>query len=412
MTKLWIRHFTIEMFLILFLFSAACRAVPPEHVYIGQISASSVLLAWGTTAGHGNTIGRDSTPLGKAEVKIAGRILPATHNWLEVNGLQPDTSYPYEVVVNGRSIGSGTVRTYPAKADSLAFFVIGDFGTGGQPQYRVAAAMDKEFEKRRNSKNPVRFVITTGDNIYADVPKPVASHSGAADADWESKFFRPYSNLLAAIPFYPTLGNHDGNESEKQGDLPAYLDNFYFPGNKPARYYQFQFGGLVDFFALDATKNTLPGTGKLVYAPGGEQHLWLTNALAESKAPWKIPYFHEPPYTAGPFHGPSRNQLSHFVDLFKQHGVAAVFNGHEHNFQISDPSKTGGITYVISGAGGELRSGDISAKLAKAGMKAFAAQHHFLVVEIQGKRMEITPVNGDGKPIGKYEVTLPSSDIR
>ena len=267
--------------------------------------------------------------------------------------------------------------------------------------------MNGEFEKRRGTASPVRFVLTTGDNIYADIPLPIALHSGDSDSDWESKFYLPYNKLIAQIPFYPTLGNHDGNDVEKRGDLTAYLDNFFFPGNMPARYYTFNYAGLVDFFALDTTKNSLQGPRKAAYLKNGEQDWWLQSAFAASKSPWKIPYFHTPPYTAGPLRSPSLSKLSHFVELFKRNGVAVVFNGHEHNFQIGNPEKTGGITYVISGAGGELRKGDISSRLAKAGMKAFLSERHFLLVEIRNKRMEITPISDEGKPLGNFVVSLP-----
>ena len=394
------------MFLFLFL-AALNAAAQGNHTYVGLITADSALIAWGTTAGRGNTIGRESVPLGKAEVLIDSRTEASGHNWLVVSGLRPDTAFPYEVRIDGRKFGEGTVRTYPEKSDTLTFFVIGDWGTGKPPQYHVAAAMDREFVKRRDTASPVRFVLTTGDNIYADVPKPVPLRSGDADSDWETKFYRPYAKLIAEIPFYPTLGNHDGNDVEKRGDLSAYLDNFFFPGNKPARYYRFNYAGLADFFALDTTKNTLQGPRKEAFLKNGGQHHWLQSALGESKAPWKIPYFHTPPYTAGPLHAPALKKLAHFVELFKQSGVAVVFNGHEHNFQISDSGRTGGITYVISGSGGELRKGDIQQKLAKAGMKAFAAVRQFLVVEINGKRMEITPISEEGKSLGNYVVRLP-----
>jgi len=404
-TKLWIIQFTLEMFLLPVLVPAALAQ--GVHHYVGQITSNSALIAWGTTAGRGNTIGRESVPLGKAKVLIDGRNLPAEKNWLVVGGLRPDSNYPYEITVDGRSIGKGTVRTYPEKSDKLTFFVMGDWGTGKQPQYHVADFMTREFEKRRSTASPVRFVLTTGDNIYADIPKPIAFHSGEADSDWEAKFFVPYQKLIAEIPFYPSLGNHDGNDTEKRGDLPAYLDNFFFSNNIPARYYTFNYAGLADFFALDSTKSTLEGSPKEAYEKDGEQHRWLQAALAKSNAQWKIPYFHSPPYTAGPYHKPELSKLAHFVELFRQRGVRVVFNGHEHNFQISDSAKTGGITYVITGAGGELRAGDISQKLAKAGMKAFAAEHHFLVVEISGKRMEITPISDTGRALGNYVVTLP-----
>ena len=66
-------------------------------------------------------------------------------------------------------------------------------------QYKIAGVMPAEFVRRRNSDNPVRFVITTGDNIYASTRMgQLALWSGNEDRHWESKFFRPYERLLGA----------------------------------------------------------------------------------------------------------------------------------------------------------------------------------------------------------------------
>jgi hypothetical protein len=365
------------------------------HTYIGQISSRAVLVAWGTAEAAGNTIGRRSSSHGKAAVKLGPRTVETTQNWAIVDELAPDTRYPYEVLLNGRRIGGGAVRTYPERADRLVFFVMGDYGNGSSAQYRLADVLWNEYQKRSASEDPVRFVLTTGDNIYADVNFGLlAARSGDEDWHWETKFFRPYERLISEIPFYPTLGNHDGNASESRRDMEVYLDNFFFPGNTPARYYRFSFGGLAEFFALDSTDNTASGPPAAAYGPESAQFAWMREFLPASKAPWKIPYFHHPPFNAGPRHAPDLAVLRHWVDLFRSSGVKVVFNGHEHNFQFSaQNAATGGVCYVISGAGGELRHGNVLRKMASANMVGWAAQQHFLVVEIDRRTMRITPVS-------------------
>lgn len=367
------------------------------YVYVGNITADSALIAWGSTIGtHGrNTIGRGSISMGPAAVRIDNRTLPTTRNWMDVRDLKPDTTYPYDVFVNDRRIGGGEVRTYPQRASRLTFFVIGDYGIGDSFQNRIAQAMWKEYQKREGTDNPVRFIITMGDNIYAyvNIASLVVS-SGNQDQDWDTKFYRPYQEILGRIPFHPVLGNHDGNASENRGDLAVYLDNFFFPENKPARYYTFSFGGLADFFALDSTDNTEKGPPAAQYGRNSPQWPWLQEAMGASVAPWKIPYFHHPPFTAGPAHPPSYSAERHWLDLFERSGVKVAFSGHEHNLQFSEDSEaTGHIRYIISGAGGQLRDGDVTKKMAAAHIEGWAAHRHFLVVEIEGRTMRITPVS-------------------
>ena len=115
-----------------FLFTAVGLFAQGAYVYVGDITPESALIAWGNTSGtHGrNTIGRQSISMGPAAVRIDNRTLLTTRNWMDVRGLKPDTSYPYEIFVNDRHIGGGEVRTYPLRASRMTFFVIGDFGTG------------------------------------------------------------------------------------------------------------------------------------------------------------------------------------------------------------------------------------------------------------------------------------------
>jgi tartrate-resistant acid phosphatase type 5 len=380
--------------LSLALSGAAAQSV---HTYIGQITPTSVLIAWGSTQGGANTIGRESKPLGAAQVRIDHRTLPAQHNWLDVTGLTPDTSYAYEVDVDGRRIGGSVVRTWPLRAGHLAFFAIGDYGDGSAGQRGVAAAMAAELYRRSQSADPVRFVLTLGDNIYASANLGyVIRGSGTDDRDWETKFFQPYQRLLDQIPFLPSPGNHDGNSSENASDLGTYLDNFFFPGNRPARWYHFDYGGLADFFSLDSTDNTPSGHPAPAYAPDGEQSRWLAEALSASRAPWKIPYFHHPLFNAGPGHGASYSVLRHWLDLFEKAGVRAVFAGHEHNYQYSEWSDlTGHARYFVSGAGGELRAGNVLANMARAHIEGWAAVRHFLLVEIDGGAMRVTPMSNE-----------------
>jgi hypothetical protein len=282
--------------------------------------------------------------------------------------------------------------------------------------------MWREYQRREAAGDPVRFVLTVGDNIYADVNMfYIVSGSGDEDRHWDRKFFRPYKNLLGRIPFCPTLGNHDGNATENRGDLAVYLDNFFFPGNRPARWYTFSFGGLADFFALDSTENSLAGRPSPAYLKDGEQFAWMEQAFAESRAPWKIPYFHHPPFNAGPGHGASLVALQHWVDLFRKSGVRVVFSGHEHNFQFSRRDEaTQNMLFVVSGAGGELRTANIEANMPRSHIAGWSPQRHFLDVEIEGTTMKITPLSYDevmvrdpeGNPVPlPITVTAEKSDV-
>ena len=388
------------------------------HAYVGRLSSSGVLLAWGTTRGGGNTIGRSSRALGPVTVTIDDRpvTVPPGQNWVETP-LPPDTEHRYKVVLDAgrRLIGEGVVRTWPdGDPDRLCFFVIGDYGDGGPGQAAVAKVMATVVREQEKANNPVRFVLTTGDNIYGKerlfFPR---QDTGDQDAHWESRFFAPYAEIVRSVPFYPSLGNHDGDESERAGDLDVYLDNFFLPGEIQAggRYYRFSYGKLAEFFCLDSTTNRharfpAPGVGS-----GSEQLRWVDEALRTSPARWKIPYYHHPRYCGGPGHT-SEPALLDLVGVLERRQVGVVFNGHEHNWQPIEQTTAAGrrLYHVITGAGGELRSdrpSAISLDGGKARLVDWAPRHHFLLVAIEGDRMTMTPIGTDARPIAKpLEVRL------
>jgi hypothetical protein len=386
----------LPRFLLLVAALAPAWAATSSYVYVGRTTTRSAIIAWGTTRGGVNTIGRNSVALGDATLELNGRHTIKGRNWMEVDGLNPDTEYPYSVTVNGRRIGAGTVHTLPERAASLRFFVIGDFGTGAAPQQAIARAMWIEYKRLATLGQAVRFVLTTGDNIYGSTFLGIPLHTSTGDDDshWDRRFFSPYAPLLAHVPFYPTLGNHDGNESETAGDLPVYLDNFFFPGNAAARYYSFTVGGLVDFFALDTTVNSYPAWPVPGMSPASSQYQWLKQELAHAHAPWRIAYGHHPPITAGPSHPPSWEEMKDIVGLFKSNKVAAYFCGHEHNFQLSTPEGPLSPTRMfLTGAGGELRPGDIRSKMRQNNIALWAPAHHFLSVEIDADVMRVQPIS-------------------
>jgi hypothetical protein len=88
--------------------------------------------------------------------------------------------------------------------------------------------------------------------------------------------------------------------------------------------------------------------------------------LAASTAPWKVVYFHQPPYNVGNSHGGVNNTSHPMRWPFEQWGADLVMSGHEHDYQyyasvveshldpdpaVPKPVPTG-IPYVVNGLGG------------------------------------------------------------
>ena len=114
------------------LFFALSANAQKFYTYLLDLGPTYVELSWGTTDGD-NTIGRSSVSHGPAIIKIAGRTIESTLNYVVIGDLQPEHDYTYEIAIGPTKVGSGEFRTWADRADKVRFFVIGDFGTGLAP---------------------------------------------------------------------------------------------------------------------------------------------------------------------------------------------------------------------------------------------------------------------------------------
>lgn len=261
-------------------------------------------------------------------------------------------------------------QTPAAPSEIVRFAVIGDMGTGGQRQIetgRRLAAVRERF--------PYTFVITTGDNIYG----------GQTLADLQRKFEVPYKEIIAAgVPFYASLGNHDGS-------IQANYKLFNMNGK---RYYTFV-KGPVQFFAIDSTFPTRVQLG------------WLEGALQESKSPWKIVYQHHPLYSSGLRHGPTERLQSNLEPLLTTFGVQVVIAGHEHFYERLVPRY--GVYHFITGAGGQLRRNGIR-KGSKDTAAGFDQDNSFMLIAIDGDTLTFEAVSRTGATVDRG--TIPRVPVR
>ncbi|HJQ25302.1 MAG TPA: metallophosphoesterase [Blastocatellia bacterium] len=213
----------------------------------------------------------------------------------------------------------------PAQTCNTRFAVIGDYGLAGQPEQDVA-----QLVKRWDAD----FIITTGDNNYEQgEAATIDQNIGQYYHEFIGPYLGRYGAGAVANRFFPALGNHDW---VAPGARP-YLDYFTLPGNE--RYYEFVYGP-VRLFAIDSDPNEPDGVRS-----DSAQASWLRGRLAAAPEPWKIVYFHHPPYSSGLEHG----STDYMQWPFKEWGATAVLTGHDHNYEriIRDD-----FPYFVNGLGG------------------------------------------------------------
>ena len=257
----------------------------------------------------------------------------------------------------------------------MRFAVIGDYGEGNQAEQDVANLV--------KSWNP-ELIITVGDNNYP---------SGAADTiddrvgRFYSEFIHPYTGAFGPGAgqnrFFPTLGNHDWDTASAQ----AYFDYFSLPGNE--RYYDFVWGP-VHFFAIDSDSREPDGVARI-----SPQAQWLQERLAASTSPWKIVYFHHPPYSSG-YHGP----VDWMAWPFAEWGASAVLSGHDHTYERL---LVGGIPYFINGVGG----GPIYyfIQIDPRSQRRYNDDYGAMLVTAEGEKLTFQFITRHGEMIDEYSIT-------
>jgi hypothetical protein len=424
------------------------------YIYLPTVTSQAALVAWGafyfrvSSKGHWklvddedlkyvhpprkDSIGAKSAPYGPARVEAydsnGARVATAkteasNHCWL--TGLSPDTEYIYKVFVKDEEWAEGErwdwspadkalaqmghrydnrFRTHPdsTTAAPLSFAAIGDFGVGvrrekpNRRQQAIADALHLAVETES-----VRLVLTTGDNIYArrKLLGILIGDTGDEDDDWFFTYFQPYRYIINRVPVYPSIGNHDAEETEECDDRAQVEDNFYIceriSGEEgrgrasfgPGLFYRFLYGSDIEFVCLDTSKEGFFRGHRLFEFP--KHWEFVEASFPESVSPprWRIPFAHHPPYSAGPQHYNTKS-MRRLLPLFARAGVRVVLAGHEHNFQHSHDA---GIDYFVTGAAGKFRGGTPT-RFEEARTQSWSAQCHFLLARIEGDRMTVRAI--------------------
>lgn len=234
----------------------------------------------------------------------------------------------------GLPFSIGTLRHLVDGGD-IIFLVVGDWGTGGALQRRIAASMVGVA-----ASSGAMFVLSTGDNIY---PDGVASD---VDPQWKTKFEKIYSEL--PLHWWSVLGNHD-HRGNPDAQIAYGKRNPRW--NMPGRTWRKDFsqGSAIDLSILG-----LDTTPIMQGAEGWKDQLtWLDKTLTASPAAVSVVVGHHPLRSYGHY-GDSQPLVKHLKPVLDKHRVRTYLCGHEHDMQlIRNPAD--GFSCLVSGGGGGER---------------------------------------------------------
>lgn len=301
------------------------------------------------------------------------------------------------------------------------------------------------------------FVVNTGDMITGFAQTTNFVKRGACALPEASgslkEILAPLQKKLPlpGLPtrFFPVIGNHDDNWDEKWYPDPygdGICDVFFMRGLVP-NHTRMHYAGRGsrpmpddEFYRLLCSKNEKRVYAEMAYYsfdyedahfivlrvnhnryniedPGNAHQLrWLEDDLAYarrkgSKVKGIFVFLHAPLFGSGDRHpnNPSNRKLG---ELFTQYRVEAVFSGHAHVYERSEPIAVHarapegerdvgrGTLYVTTGGGG--------AELHKFKEKPWysvvrAAVYHWIEVRVDGGKMHLRAIDVDGKQVDEVK---------
>ncbi|MEU6587289.1 metallophosphoesterase [Nocardia sp. NPDC046763] len=325
---------------------------------------------------------------------LPGR-LPHFYRWRTSDGFTTD------VVAACTAMPSARLALLPFR-----FTMMGDQGiddtppepTGMRPGAYRNGHSDSDAPDARNAENIQRqivasnpdFHILAGDICYADnshgggpdwfVPSGRTDNPGVDAYNpfvWDS-YFQAIESSAARVPWMFTTGNHDMEAiygTHGYGGLTRRLD---LPGNGPdgcPSVYSFRYGN-VAVLSLDANEVSWQVRANLGYS-GGAQTSWVEHTLAayrgDPAVDFIVCFFHECAYATGVGAASDGGVRSAWSDLFDRYRVDLVLQGHNHNFERTDPMcggrptkavpdnsivypETDGTVYYVVGGGGAIHA--------------------------------------------------------
>lgn len=355
--------------------------------YLQSVTDSSIYVVWEQdTATDAEVHFGEAGSLDRVVLSESAR----DHHVMLLDGLVADTAYTYAVYdLDGPLSEQFTFRTAPDAGVGFRFVAFGDTRSDHAAHQRVVDAIDDEED--------VAFVVNTGDLV---------SDGEVAD-QWDT-FFEVEHDLVAEVPIYPVIGNHE----EHDGDVSNFIDAFVLPRNspEPEHYYSFDYGNThfvvldghvqVDVWYYCALRSLFMDD-----CFNAEQVAWLEDDLTRTSQRDDIDHIfvvtHAGPYSSK--EGRTGNAHMRLLqDIFLNTGVTAIISGHDHYYEHGLSGV--GIHYMISGGGGASLYDISSASWDPHEVYVNESVHHYIVLDVVGPRVNVRTQTPDGRILEEFSI--------
>ncbi|MFZ4451712.1 metallophosphoesterase [Salibacterium aidingense] len=306
----------------------------------------------------------------------------------EVDKLQPDTSYQYQVGsgTEGEWSETGRFQTAPDAKEDFQFLFATDTQAPSEAGYSL---WTETLREAAESYPDAAFTLFGGDMV----------NNGDNQTEWDY-WFEAGTPYLKDMRLYPLPGNH-----EAVGNGMEYYDaQFQLPENGPG-------GETERAYSFDYSNThiaVLNSEGDLA-----AQALWLREDLENSDKTWNIVVTHRSPYHTHPTRS-NEGVRDVLEPVFHETGVDLVLAGHDHAYSRTWPMKDGrivqpeeGVPYVIGGTTGPkfYPVGDYEYI-----RELTEEEQIYTGITIEGRTLTLEAVTKNGDTVDTFTLDKDSSD--
>jgi len=421
LNKKWLSQSLFMMMLIMFLLAGSVRALCSE-VPLGASAAfqhitltwtddtrSTQTITWKTAVASSNGQVQyveetaDKSFMGKVRTTAAqGELLSTdlgefTIHSVTLTELKPGKRYLYRV---GDGMEWSEVRSFSTAAVDVPKFKFLIFGDSQSDNYDVwHSVLCQAYETNLDAV----FFTSVGDLVQ----------EGQGNfAQWEG-WLTAAQQVIGTIPVMPLTGNHETYTPVwGERSMPTmFTAQFKLPRNGPedlvGQVYSFDYG-TVHFVMLDSQERE---EGRFVPEMLARQQAWLEKDLAATDKPWKIVFFHKPPYYSQ-LAGKNENIRLAFVPILDKYHVDVVFNGHEHVYArtyplcndaiVERPGK--GTTYITTGRSGTEAHQNIRSNDWHEAFYNPVDEPNYITVQVMGDLLTVQAFKQSGSLIDSWSI--------
>ncbi len=408
-------RFLIKLFIFLFIgytFSHTCYAsLATDTVYLTwqRDPSTTMTIQWitPTSQKHSDIFYRVKQQVTDQWQFASGKAINFPHSRrlcihsVELVNLQADTEYNFQIKGEPESFA---FRTAPADLSKPLCFV-----TGGDMYHDDISFMAQTCCQAALT-NP-SFAIIGGDIAYAVGGAYWSFFENNSRwlewvKTWHANMITPAGCL---IPVIAAIGNHDLIGQYNQSPRQAAVFSALFPMPGAQIYNALDFKNYLTFILLDS------GHANPI---SGRQTAWLAQTLStKSHFLHRFAVYHVPAYPSirGFYNRHSQAIREHWVPLFENGKIQAVFEHHDHAFKRSYPLLRNqidpqGIVYFGDGAWGVEHPRHPLFKTPRPYLAKFMSIRHFIAVTLNKEQQTFKTITDRGHLVDEYIIKVIASE--